>query len=138
MGARLRWYVLALLILTLLFNLAIWGAVSGLPTIGAGIVASAHREAPLATTYIALGEPLDNAIAPLRAFGTIYLEDALAEGAERLAETPGLAMDLIFGNSWNRAHRWLKFGYWLAPILLVMTVICWGLRSRKVRLIAHR
>lgn len=138
MGNRLRWYALVLLILALLFDLAIWGAVPQLPKIGAGIVASAHREAPLATTYITIGEPLDKAIPALGTFGTMYLQDAFAEGVERLAETPTLSMELIFQESWNRAHRWLKVAYWLPPILLAVTLLFWWLRPRKVQFIPHR
>ncbi len=138
MGSRLRWYALVVLILALLFDLVIWGAVPQLPTIGAGISASAHREAPLATTYITLGAPLDKAIPALGTFGTVYLQDAFAEGTQRLADTPTLSMELIFGESWNRAHRWLKAAYWLPPILLVVTILSWWLRSREVRLIPHR
>jgi hypothetical protein len=44
-------------------------------------------------------------------------------------------MDLIFGTSWNRPHRWLKIAYWLPPMLLALSLLLWWQRSRKVRLI---
>lgn len=135
MARRLPIYVYVVLALALLFDLAIWGATPQLSTAGTGIVASANREAPLAATYIALGRQLDAAVPPLGAFGVSYLQDALAEGLPQLAETPEIAMDLIFSESWNRAHRWLKIGYWLPPILLLVSLVLWWLRSRKVRLI---
>ena len=135
MVRRLPIYVYVALALTLLFDLAVWGAAPRLPGAGVGIVASAKREAPLAATYIALGRRLDALVPPLGAFGLAYLEDAFAEGQARIVETPTLAMDLIFREDWNRAHRWLKVGYWLPPLLIAASLVLWWQRSRKVRLI---
>jgi hypothetical protein len=135
MARRLPIYVYVVLVLALLFDLAVWGAAPQLPEAGTGIVASANREAPLAATYIALGRQLDALVPPLGTFGHAYLQDALSEGIARIAESPEIAMDLIFSESWNRAHRWLRIGYWLPPTLLALSLLLWWQRSRKVRLI---
>ncbi len=135
MARRLPIYVYVVLALALLFDLAVWGAAPQLPEAGTGIVASANREAPFAATYIALGRQLDALVPALGTFGQAYLQDALAEGLPQIGESPTVAMDLIFGTSWNRPHRWLKIAYWLPPILLALSLLLWWQRSRKVRLI---
>ena len=68
----------------------------------------------------------------LQAFGERRLVAALSDGFERIDADSTVAMDLIFNNTWNAQHRWLKTMFWLSPLLLVLTVILWLRRPRKV------
>ena len=118
-----------------LYDLVVWGGVSQIPEVGDDISESAHREAPLATTYIVLGGMLDAAMPSLGRFGADRLTDAFSEGFERIRADPTVAMDLIFGTTWNGAHSWVKSMYWAAPILFVITAILWIRKPKQVRTI---
>jgi hypothetical protein len=138
MKRHLHLIALGLFVLSLLYDIVVWGALPRLPGVGAAIVDSAHREAPLATTYIELGRGLDGALAPLQAFGERRLTDALGEGFARIGEDPTVAMDLIFNTTWNLQHRWIKTMYWAAPLLLLVTVLLWLRKPRQVRSFGRR
>jgi hypothetical protein len=132
---KVRPYLLALVLFVfcLLYDLIVWGSVPLLPDVGSAIADSARREAPLATTYIALGGVLDNTVPVLGSVGASILETAWSEGFARIREDPGVAMDLVFGNRWNFSHGWLKAMYWAAPILLAITAILWLRKPKPVR-----
>lgn len=138
MKSRLYLIALALFIVSLLYNFVVWGAMPRLPGVGPAIVDSARREAPLATTYIAIGDRIDGAFSSAQSFGAQRLDDALGDGFARIAEDPGVAMDLIFNTTWNGAHRWLKTAYWAAPFFLLLTIVLWVLRPRQVRTLVRR
>lgn len=123
---------LVLFVLCFSYDIVVWGGVEALPDVGPGIADSARREAPLAATYIAIGELVDSAVPPLRDYGSARLSDALSEGFERIRADPTVAMDLIFGASWNVTHSWLKTAYWAAPVLLLVTVVLWVRRPKKI------
>jgi hypothetical protein len=132
MKSQLHVIALVLFAICFLYDLVVWGGVPALPDVGTGIADSAHREAPLATAYIAIGTPLDAAVAPLRDYGTARLTDAFGEGFERIRTDPSVAMDLIFSSTWNATHRWIKAMYWGAPIMLLVTAILWFRRPKPV------
>lgn len=129
---------LVLFILFLLYDLVVWGALPAIPDVGEDIVASANREAPLAAAYILIGAPIDNAVPALQAFGTDRLTTAFGEGFARIKADSTVAMDLIFSSNWNVQHRWIKFTYWLPPLLLLATAILWWRRPRKVSTFGRR
>lgn len=136
MKRRLHLIALVLFVLTLGYDLVVWGALPRFPGIGAQIAASARHEAVLATTYMALGGPLDAAVPALQGFGERRLSAAFAEGlAESDAEA---AMDVIFNSTWNAQHRWLKLMYWAPPLLLVLTLLLWSRKPRQVRVFSGR
>jgi len=130
---RLHVVALVLFVLTLLYDLVVWGALPRIPEVGDDIVASANREAPLAATYILLGDPIDSTFLPLQAFGEARLTSALSEGFPRIQADSTVAIDLIFNTTWNAAHSWLKTVYWMPPVLLVLSAILWWRRPRKVK-----
>lgn len=133
MKRNLHVIALVLFLLTLGYNLLVWGAAPLLPEVGDAIAGSARREAPLAATYVMLGSPIDAAVPALQAFGEQRLTSALGEGFERIRADSTVAMDLIFSTTWNVQHRWLKTLYWLTPLLLLATVVLWIRRPRKVQ-----
>lgn len=135
MKSRLHVLALVLFVASLFYNVVIWGGVRELSEVGIAITDSAHREAPLAATYIALGGIVDSAMPSLGAFGGSRLTDALGEGFEPIRADPGVAMDLVFGTTWNAAHRWLKTMYWSTPVFLVLALILWARRPKQVRVL---
>ena len=138
MRRHLHTIALVLLGLTLLLDLALWGAVPDLPEVGPKIVHSAQSEAMLATTYIALGGYLDAAVTGLHTFGMNAMTDALGPGFSRINEDPSVAMDLILNASFSRSHGWIKTLYWAPPILLVIFGILFAFRPKQVKLIRTR
>lgn len=138
MKRRLYIIALALFVVSLLYDLVVWGSLPLLPEVGSSIVDSAGREAPIATTYIALGKHLDAAMPALQAFGQERLTAAIGEGFERIHADSTVAMDLIFNTTWNAQHRWLKTMYWAPAFFLFLTIIFWARRTKQVRTLGRR
>lgn len=138
MKYRLYLIALVLFLASFTYDCVVWGAMPGLAGVGPSVVESARREAPLATTYIVIGERLDHRFGALQSFGAKRLNDALGEGFARIAEDRTVAMDLIFNTTWNSSHRWLKTAYWAAPFFLLLTSVLWGLRPRRVHALVRR
>ncbi|MFI4969547.1 MAG: hypothetical protein ACHP7D_05035 [Lysobacterales bacterium] len=138
MKRRLHLIALTLFVITLFYDVVVWGALPRLPEVGASIVDSARREAPLASTYIAIGSGLDGAVPALQAFGEQRLTSAFGDGFERIRGDATVAMDLIFNRTWNSEHRWLKTMYWAAPFLLLLSLVLWVRRPKPVRVFGAR
>jgi len=138
MKRRLYLIALVLFIVCSLYDLVVWGALPAVPDVGAGIVESAWHEAPLASTYIAIGSRIDGALPSLQAFGVSRLTAAFSDGFARIGEDPDVAMDLIFNTTWNAEHRWLKTMYWAPPLLLLVTLLLWSRRPKQVHAIGRR
>lgn len=138
MRKHLHTIALVLLLLTLLFDLAVWGAVPDLKTVGPLIEESADNEAFLASMYIGAGSALDGAMPSLGAFGGAVMKDGLGEAFPAIIEAPNLAMDLIFSASYNGTHNWIKLQYWAPPVLLVLYLVLWLIRPKKVNLVGKR
>lgn len=138
MKRRLYMIALALFVVSLLYDLVVWGSLPLLPEVGASIVDSAGREAPIATTFIALGSHLDAAMPALQAFGQQRLTAAIGEGFERIRGDSTVAMDLIFNTTWNAQHRWLKTMYWAPLFFLLLTLVFWVRRPKRVRTLGRR
>lgn len=132
MKSQLHVIALVLFAICFLYDIVVWGGVPALPHVGAGIADSAHREAPLAATYIAIGTPLDEAMPSLGDYATARLTEAFSEGFDRIRNDPTAAMDLIFSSTWNPTHRWIKAMYWGAPIMLLVTAVLWFRRPKPV------
>jgi hypothetical protein len=132
MKSQLHVIALVLFAICFLYDIVVWGGVPALARVGPAIVDSAHREAPLATTYIAIGTPLDEAMPALGDYADARLTEAFAEGFDRVREDPTAAMDLIFSTTWNSTHRWIKAMYWGAPVMLLFTTILWFRRPKPV------
>lgn len=138
MRKRLHLIATMLFFAVFLFNLTVWGAVPGLADVGPAIQRSAGNEAPLATAYITLGAMLDGALPSFGRFGAGVLTDALGEIFPRIVESPPLAMDLIFSSRLNGTHAWLKTLYWGAPVLLVLSLLLWVRKPKKVSMMGRR
>lgn len=136
---KLRLHVLLpiLFVLSLLYDLALWGGTQALPGVGPSIAQSARREAPLAWTYIVLGEPLTNAMPSVRAWSVGELTRAWGDAFARIEEDPAIAMDALSGESLNGTHRRMRVAYWAPPVLLVLALIAWLRRPRQVRMMGR-
>lgn len=132
MKSQLHAIAMVLFAICFLYDIVVWGGVTSLPGVGPGIADSARREAPLATTYIAIGTPLDEALPSLGDYATARLTDAFAEGFDRIKDDPTAAMDVIFSSTWNATHRLIKAMYWSAPIMLFLTAILWVRRPKSI------
>lgn len=138
MRKHLHKIAFVLLLLAVLFDLAIWGAVPDLPEIGSHMVTSAHAEALLASTYMALGTPLDAAVGSLHGMGTNLMTAAMQPLLEQIVAEPNLAMDLTLSGSANSALGWVRTFYWAPPVLLVIFLLLWATRPKVVSLIRKR
>jgi hypothetical protein len=133
MKNRLHVFALIIFAISFLYDIVVWGGVNQLPDVGRGIADSARREAPLATTYIAIGSIVDSALPSLGAFGSAQLDSAWSDGFERIRSDSAVAMDLVLGPTWNATHQWVKTMYWAAPIFFVLSVILWVRRPKQLR-----
>lgn len=132
MKSQLHVIAMVLFAICFLYDIVVWGGVPALPKVGPFIADSAHREAPLATTYIAIGSPLDEAMPSLGDYASARLTEGLSDGFEQIKEDPTVAMDLIFGPTWNATHRLIKAMYWGAPIMLLVSAILWVRRPKAI------
>jgi len=132
MKSQLHVIAMVLFAICFLYDIVVWGGVPTLPGVGTFIADSAHRETALATTYIAIGTPLDAAMPSLGDYANLRLTEGLNDGFDRIKEDPTVAMDLIFGTTWNPTHRMIKAMYWGAPIMLLVSVILWVRRPKAV------
>jgi len=138
MSKRLHWILLLLFAWALVYDLVVWGAAGRLPDIGDKLRVSAQRNALLATVYMAGGDALDGAVPALEEWGAQRAETALQTGIQRIKDDPNVAMDLIFSQTWNATHAFIKFMYWAAPVLGVLFLFAWVQRPKKVKLMGRR
>jgi hypothetical protein len=138
MKRHLHWWAAGLFVLALSFELIVWGAAAGLPDVGAKLLVSAQREAPLVDFYMRAGAALDGAIPALGRWGADYATTALREGFERIEGDPTVAMDLVLSQTWNAHHAILKHLHWGAPVLGVLALVLWMRRPKKVHLMGSR
>ncbi|MEO8670992.1 MAG: hypothetical protein ABI411_06730 [Tahibacter sp.] len=128
-------YLLGLLLaLVLLWELTVWGSVGDLPGAGAPIRRSISREAPLVMAFVVVGEVLDGAVPLLHRIGLDAAEAAFSPGFERISQDPDVATSLLFENTWNATHRFIKLGVWAVPVLLLLFLIAYARRPRQVRM----
>jgi len=137
MKRRLHLIALVLFLSSLAYDLVVWGAAPSLPGVGMAIVDSARRETFLANTYITVGAIPDR-LSVLREFGARRLTDALGEGFDRIREDPVVAMDVFFRASLSMEQRWLRWLYWMPPVLFFLTLLTWARRPRQVRALERR
>jgi len=135
MKNRLHVFAAIIFAISFLYDIVVWGSVNELPDVGSGIADSARREAPLATTYIAIGGVVDSVFPALGAFGSAQLSSAWSDGFERMRTDSAVAMDLVLGPTWNATHQWVKTMYWAAPVFLVLSVILWVRRPKQLKVV---
>lgn len=138
MRRRLHLVAVILFVTVFILDLAIWGAVPGLPDVGEGIARSARAETLLATTYITLGSALDGLVPALGEFGADFFTRAVGEAFPGIVENPNLAMDAIFSSRFNGTHAWLKTLYWAGPLLFFLAIVLWARKPKTINLVGRR
>lgn len=132
---RTRVHVLSLVLFaaSLLYNAVVWGGTYYLGDVGNAMIESAHREAPLAATWIAIGGVVDRAVPALGEFGASRLTEALGPGFEQVRADPATGMAIVFGSTWNGSHTWLRTMYWSTPVFLLLACVSWARRPKQVK-----
>jgi hypothetical protein len=138
MMKRLHWIFLLIFVWALVYDLVVWGAAGRLPDVGDKLRISAQRNALLATMYMAGGDALESAVPYLEDWGRQRAQNALQPGLQRIKDDPNVAMDLIFSQTWNATHGFLKFMYWAAPVFGILALIAWARRPKRVHMMGGR
>ncbi len=138
MKKHLHWFAIVAFLLALLYDCALWGAISRIPDLGEKLEKAARREAVLANIYMTAGAPIASAVPIIDEWGQNYFQIAAAEGIPRMKDDPSVAFDLIFSQGWNARHRTLKITYWAPPVLAILALIMWVRRPKKISLMGRR
>lgn len=124
-------------LLVMFYNLVVWGGVKDLPKVGPKIRETAQTQAPLVITYMFLGEQLDRAVPALGDFGRDYAAQAFESAVPRIEEDSNMAVVALFEGLGNSRGGTVHLMFWLGPILLVLFLIFWWRRPRKVSLMGR-
>lgn len=132
MHRLLAWLFPLLFASMLLADLAFWSGVQGGP-VGAQVLRSAQKEAPLALAYTHAGEALSGALG-LREWTAGFAERRAGQAYDEVEAVPEAAMDVIMrGMSWT-----MRAAHSGAPLVL----LAWGLwywrRPRQLRTLGRR
>lgn len=134
---RLRkdWLLFALFVLCLAIDAWVYGSLALDPAVGPMLVSASRDSAPLLYGYIELGRPF---VAHWgAATGGYFAATAFGAAYAAMAARPAEAVDLLFRGSHGPLHDLLVALYWGAPVLLVLTLGTWVLRSRETHLIGN-
>jgi hypothetical protein len=120
-----------LFVLCLALDAWLYGSLAREPEIGPILASSARANAPLLHTYIVLGEPL---AAYTGAPGQRVADAAFRHAYPSIVASPATAASQLFTQSRGPWRGLLVVLYWGAPVLLVLTLGAWVLRSRETHL----
>jgi hypothetical protein len=134
---RIRWYALfgIFFLLFLLIDALTFAGLAHLPGVGNAVAASADAEAPIAHTYIELGDPLVAASPVLQNVGAAMADAAFGDSYAAIQARPAAASDLLFSESRGPLSALFMLSYWGAPLLLAFTLVAWLFRTRQTHLI---
>lgn len=134
----MRWrkygVLFTLFVLCLAFNAWLYGSLAREPDIGPALASSARATAPLLHTYIALGEPL---AAYTGASGQHVADAAFAAAYPSITSSPATAASQLFTDAQGPLRRLFVILYWATPVLLVLALAAWVLRSRPTHLMGR-
>jgi len=123
--------LLTLFVLCLAFDAWLYGSLAREPDVGPAIASSARANAPLLHTYIVLGEPL---AVHTGALGQRVADAAFADAYPSIIASPATAASQLFTQSRGPLRGLLLVLYWGTPLLLVLALAAWVLRSRPTHL----
>lgn len=134
----MRWrkyrVLFTLFVLCLAFDAWLYGSLAREPEIGPAIASSARANAPLLHTYIVLGEPL---AAYTGASGQRVADVAFGDAYPSITASPATAASQLFNQSRGPWRGLLVVVYWATPLLLVLALASWVLRSRQTHLMGR-
>jgi hypothetical protein len=130
MKARLHLFAIALFVLTLFYNLYLWGGLARTPELGPLMTQATQREVSLAGIYLPLGRILIDA-AGLKQTAASFAETRFAGVRSRVLANPAAAMDTILSD----LPASVSLAYYGAPLLLPLAALLWWRRPRGVHMI---
>lgn len=134
---RIRMHALfgILFLLCLIVDVLVFGGLAQETSIGTAIAGSARAQAPIAHTYIVIGNPIVAAVPFLQTAGQAMADSAFGDAYPAISATPDAAIDLLFSESRGPLRALFLLCYWGAPLLLLATVLAWLFRTRPTHLI---
>jgi hypothetical protein len=123
-----------LFVLSLAVDAWLYGSLAREAEIGPALASSARANAPLLHTYIVLGEPL---AAYTGASGQRVADVAFHDAYPSIMASPATAASELFAQSRGPWRGLLVVLYWGTPVLLVITLGAWVLRSRETHLMGR-
>lgn len=124
----------ALFVLCLAFDAWVYGSLAREPKVGPVLTAAARVSSPLLHAYITLGGPL---AAHTGASGRYVADAAFGAAYPAITSSPALADTLLFSQSQGPLRGIFLVLFWAAPVLLVLTLAAWVLRSRPAHLMGR-
>lgn len=134
MRLRKYWVLFALCGLSLAFDAWVYGSLAREPDVGPALVSAARANAPLLHAYIVLGAPIADHTG---ASGQYVAAAAFGAAYPAMAATPAAADSLLFSESQGPLRGILIMLFWAAPVLLVLALAAWVLRSRETHLMGN-
>ncbi|MGH8113484.1 MAG: hypothetical protein ACREPS_00305 [Rhodanobacteraceae bacterium] len=131
MRLRKYWVLFVLFVLTLAFDAWVYGSLARSPSVGSALVSAARANAPLLHAYIVLGSPI---AVRTGASGNYVASAAFGAAYPAMTATPAVADSLLFSESRGPLRGILIVLFWATPILLVLALAAWVLRSRETHL----
>jgi hypothetical protein len=134
MKFRLDYIAFPVFLATLAFNCWQWGGAAQINDLGPVIAASAAREAPVVQTYGYLGRKTIELLG-WQDSARAAAEETFAPARERLLAEPALAMDDLFNENFSSNQVWLTRTHWICPLSLLLALIGWWMRPKKIQTI---
>jgi hypothetical protein len=128
MGVKLRAFCWVLTAILFGYNCYLWGGLKDSPLIGAQLMREAPFDSPLAATYMFLGSKINGTIG--------QTEAASAYAARRFPEQfadPSRVEYLAVRRFLSAQGALGKLCYYLAPVLLVLSLVLHAMRQKKIR-----
>lgn len=135
---RLRKYTVAstLFVLSLAFNAWVYGSLALEAHVGTALTSPSAQATPLLLqAYVALGQPLMARVGG--ASGQYVADAAFGDAYPSMVAQPSAAGSLLFSRSLGPLRGLLIILYWATPVLLVLTLLTWALRSRDTHLMGR-
>lgn len=133
---RVRKYTVlfGLFVACLVFDAWVYGSLAREPGAGAALASAARAHSPLLHAYIVLGDPI---AAHTGASGQYVASAAFGAAFPAMRASPASADSLLFSQSHGPLHGILVLLFWATPVLLVLTLAAWALRSRPTHLMGR-
>ena len=128
MGVKIRVVLWFLTAICFAYNFYLWGGLKSTPLIGAQLMEEAPFDSPLAATYMFIGNKVN---------GTIGRREEAREFAARrfpeLVANPAEVENLAIRRFLAAQDYWGTLCYYLAPLLLVLSVVLHMMRQKRIR-----
>jgi len=128
MAGKVRAFIWLLTVFFFANDLYLWGGLKLTPRVGETLVREASFDAPLAATYLVIGE---------KAVSSLGRSDAAREHAARrfpeIVAHPEVLETFAVPKVLRAQGAWDKLCYYLAPLLLLLSLVLHTLRQKKIR-----